>query len=429
MGLIKAAVDSAKTTLADQWIEYFYCDSLSENVLVKKASKRVTSGSNTKASPDIITNGSKIAVNEGQAMLIVEDGKIVDFTVEPGYFTWNTSTEPSLFDNGFTGLIDSFKTFGKRFTMGGTPGKDQRVYFVNLKEIFDNKFGSSTPMSYNDPTYRSIYIRYYGSYTFKITDPIRFYSNVCGNVTSTYTKDELMEQCDAEFVTALDEALAKCSDEGFQFNDLPKRQREIAKFMNDTLDEDWRERRGMEIEAVALAKVTPDEKSRSRIETIDDSIMMSDSRVAAGRLAGAQANALENAASNDAGAFTGFFGMGMANTMQAQNATMTQAMGQQEDNPFFTKKGVIKDPVNNEGTWTCACGTENTGKFCCECGKPKPQDETWTCTCGQVNKGKFCSECGKPKPVSGFVCSNPECGYTSDKTMKFCPQCGSPNKK
>ena len=424
MGLIRAALDSAKTTLADQWIEYFYCDSLSEQVLVKKGSKRVTSGSNTKASPDIITNGSKFAVNDGQALLIVEDGKVVDFTLEPGRFEWNTSTEPSLFDNGFKGLADSFKTFGKRFTMGGTPGKDQRVYYVNLKEIFDNKFGSATPMPYNDPTYRSIYIRYFGSYTFKITDPIRFYSNVCGNVSDTYTKDELMKQCDLEFVNALDETLAKCSDEGYQFNDLPKRQREIARFMNDTLDEEWRERRGMEIESVAIAKVTPDDQSRSRIETIDDSIMMSDARVAAGRLAGAQANALENAASNEAGALNGFLGMGMANVMQPQNASMAQAMQQQEENPLFTKKGVKK-----EGTWTCSCGQENTGNFCSECGKPKPKADHWTCSCGHENTGNFCSECGKPKPKQGFVCSNPDCGFTSDEDMKFCPQCGSPKKQ
>lgn len=176
MGLIKAAISSAKTTLADQWLEYFYCDSLSDDVLVKKASKRVDAGSNTKGSPDVITNGSGIAVNEGQAMLIVEDGKVVDFTVEPGRFIWDSSSEPSLFDNGWQGLKDSFKTFGKRFTMGGTAGKDQRVYFINLKEIFDNKFGSATPMAYNDPTYRAIYIRYFGSYTFKIKDPIVFLS-------------------------------------------------------------------------------------------------------------------------------------------------------------------------------------------------------------------------------------------------------------
>lgn len=424
MGLIRAAIDSAKTTLADQWLEYFYCESLSDDVLVKKASKKVISGSNTKASENIITNGSGIAVNDGQAMIIVEDGKIVDFTVEPGRFTWDTSTEPSLFDNGLTGLKDSFKTFGKRFTMGGTPGKDQRVYFINLKEIFDNKFGSSTPMSYNDPTYRAIYIRYFGSYTFKIENPIVFYSNISANVKDEYTKQQLLEQCDAEFVNALDESLAKCSDEGFQFNDLPKRQREIAKFMNDTLDEEWLQRRGMAVESVAIAKVTPDDESRKRIQTIDDAIMMSDSRVAAGRLAGAQATAMENAASNEAGAFTGFLGMGMASNAGGNGAAMFQNMGQQESNPLFNKP----TQANGEQGWACECGTVSTGKFCSECGKPKPEASTWTCSCGAVNTGKFCSECGNAKSVGGFACSNAECGFTSEENMKFCPNCGSANQ-
>lgn len=426
MGLIKAAISSASTTLADQWIEYFYCDSLSNDVLIEKGVKQVSAGSNTKGSENIITNGTGIAVNEGQAMLIVEDGKIVDFTVEPGRFTWDQSTEPSLFDNGWKGLKDSFKIFGKRFTMGGTPGKDQRVYFVNLKEIFDNKFGSATPMPYNDPTYRGIYIRYFGMYTFKITDPLAFYAHVAGNVEQRYTKAQLMEQCDMEFVNALDTALSMCSDEGFQYNELPKKQREIAAYMNDTLDEEWHKRRGMEIESVAIAKVTPDDESRKRIQKIDDAIMMGDARVAAGRLAEAQATAMENAASNEAGAFTGFLGMGMAAQAGGmQNGALFEQMSTREDNPLFQKP----QRAGGTGTWTCSCGHENSGKFCSECGKEKPKQDTWTCACGHENSGKFCSECGKPRPKEGFVCSNEECGYTSDEPMKICPQCGSPNKE
>lgn len=426
MGLIRAAIDSAKTTLADQWLEYFYCESLSNEVLVKKGIKTVTSGSNKKASDNIITNGSGIAVNDGQGMIIVEDGKIVDFTVEPGRFTWDTSTEPSLFDSGWSGLKDSFKTFGKRFTMGGTPAKDQRVYFINLKEIFDNKFGSATPMSYKDPTYRAIYIRYFGRYTFKIQNPIIFYSNISANVSDEYTKQDLMQQCDAEFVNALDEALAKCSDEGYQFNDLPKHQRQIAKFMNDTLDEEWLQRRGMVVESVAIAKVTPDDDSRKRIETIDDAIMMSDSRVAAGRLAGAQATAMESAASNEAGAFTGFLGMGMASNAGGGAASMLENIGQQENNPLFTTPS--QKPSGLDNSWTCTCGAQGNGMFCSECGKQKPVKTTWTCSCGAQNTGKFCSECGKAKAVEGFACSNPECGFTSVENLKFCPNCGTPIK-
>ncbi|MEG1526714.1 MAG: SPFH domain-containing protein [Erysipelotrichaceae bacterium] len=422
MGLIRATLKSANSTLADQWVEYFYCDALSNNILIKKGQHQVTSKGNSKASDNIITNGCGIAINEGQAMLIVEDGKIVDFSVEPGRFTWSSSSEPSLFDNGWKGLKDSFKTFGKRFQQGGETGKDQRVYYVNLKEIFDNKFGSATPMPYRDPTYRGIYIRYFGQYTFKVSDPLVFYANVSGNISNEYTKEALMEQCDAEFVNALDTTLSKCSDEGYQYNDLPKKQVEIAHFMNDTLDEDWHARRGIEIESVALSKVTPDDDSRMRIAKIDDSIMLSDSRVASGRLVDAQANAMESAAKNEAGAFTGFLGMGMAaNAGANQSGAMFENMEAQANNPFFEQ--------NKAKTWTCVCGAKNEGKFCNECGKPQPlKAGAWTCTCGKTNTGKFCSDCGSAKPVTGFVCSNETCGYQSEETMKFCPNCGSANK-
>lgn len=400
MGLIKAATEGAKTTLADQWAEYFYCDTLPNDVLLTKGIKVVNSGSNTKGSENIITNGSGIAVNEGQGMLIVEDGKIIDFTMEPGRYTWDKGSEPSLLTGGFNGLLDSFKVFGKRFVAGGTEAKDQRVYYVNLKENFGNKFGTASPMPYKDPTYRGIYIRYFGQYTFKIEDAIRFYVNIAGNVRNSYTKAELMQQCHAEFVTALDTAIAKCSDEGYQFNDLPKKQVEIANFMNDSLDESWRERRGMVVESVAIEKVTPDDESRKRIEKIDDAIMMSDQRVAAGRLAEAQAQAMEKAASNEAGAMNGFIGMGFAAQSGGMNAAnMFNGMPTQENNPFFaTQNNTVKQEVKGENTgWKCECGQLNTGKFCSECGKPKTSD-TWKCECGAENKGKFCSECGKPKP-------------------------------
>lgn len=426
MGLIRAALKSGNTTLADQWIEYFYCDSLSNDVLIKKGIRQSSTGGNKKASDNIISNGTGIAINEGQGMLIVEDGKIVDFSVEAGRFTWETSSEPSLFDSGWKGLKDSFKTFGKRFKQDGETGKDQRVYFVNLKEIYDNKFGSATPMPYRDPTYRGIYIRYFGQYTFKVSDPLVFYANVSGNVVNEYTKKQLMEQCDAEFVNALDVALSMCSDEGYQFNDLPKKQMEISKFMNDTLDEEWNKRRGIEVESVALSKVTPDDESRKRIQKIDDSIMMSDSRIASGRLADAQASALEKAASNDAGAFTGFLGMGMANQAGMSQANgMFGNMGVQDDNPLFTGS----TPKSTSG-WKCECGATNQGKFCSECGKPQPlASGVWTCECGKNNTGKFCSECGKGKPQTGFTCANEQCGFTSDENIKFCPNCGSSAKK
>ena len=402
MGLIKAVVDSAKTTLADQWAEYFYCESLSNNVLMQKGQKVVTSGSNTKASPNIITNGSGIAVNEGQGMLIVEDGKVVDFTMESGRFTWNESTEPSLLTGGFKGLKESFGIFGKRFVAGGTPAKDQRVYFINLKEIFDNKFGTATPMPYKDPTYRGIYIRYFGQYTIKIEDPIRFYTNVAGNINDTYTKEELMKQSQAEFVNALDTAIAKCSDEHYQYNDLPKKQMEIAKFMNDVLDDSWRENRGIVVSSVAIEKVTPDDESRARIEKVDDAIMMSDQRVAAGRLVEAQASAMEKAAENEGGSMQGFLGMGFAQQAGGMNAAnMFEGTNPQENNPLFenssqatTSNEKVQDTSES---WECKkCGHKNIGKFCSDCGEAK--DNQWACKCGHKNTGNFCNDCGEKKP-------------------------------
>ena len=429
MGLIKAFVNSATTTLADQWIDFFYCDTLNSDELMKKGKKVVGGGSNTKGSENIITNGTGIAVNEGQCALIIEDGKVIDFTVEAGRFTWDNSTEPSLFDSGFQGLKDSFKTFGKRITMGGASGKDQRVYYINLKEIMGNKFGTSSPMPYSDPTYRGIYIRYFGVYSFKISNPICFFVNVAGNISDVYTKEQLTQQSQAEFISALDTALSMCSDEGYQYNDLPKKQRELSQFMNNTLEEDWHQRRGISVVAVAIEKVTPDDESRRRMEKVDDAIMMSDQRLASGRLAEAQAIALEKAAENESGAMQGFFGMGMAGqTGGMNNGAIFQNMTEQANNPLFANIEESSSPSNNANTttWTCQCGSDNEGKFCGECGAAKPQmEEEWTCVCGHNNARKFCGECGraKPEPINVWQC---QCGTTNN--AKFCKECGKQKK-
>lgn len=422
MGLIRAAFGAAGSVLADQWKEYFACDSLSNDVLVAKGTLR-TSGNN-KASTDIISNGSIISVNEGQVALIIEDGKIVEFTAEPGRFIWDKSSEPSLFTGGFfRGLAESFKKFGERFTFAGDTGKVQRVYYVNVKEIMDNKFGTSTPVSYDDPYYKTaLYLRYFGQYSFKITDPIVFYASISGNVADTYTREMLRSMCTDEFMTALDTALALCSQQGFKFSQLPMKQREIAKFMSDTLDDEWNVRRGMQIVSVALTKVTPDEKSRERIETFDTNVMHSSPDAMAGGLAYAQMQAMQNAAKNDAGAMTGFMGFGMA-----ANAMGAQSQGTLIENAREMAKEKVPAQTANtveekQGTWKCACGAENTGKFCHDCGAKAPeQKKTWKCACGAENTGKFCSDCGAKAPLDEYVC---ECGYKSDKPIKFCPECG-----
>ena len=423
MGLIRALAAGASTVLADQWREYFCADSLDNNVLVAKGhmktTKRSLFGARNKASEDIITNGSVISVNEGQVALILCDGKVADFCAEPGYFKWDNSTEPSMFGgNFFRGMIDSFKRIGYRFTFGGDTGSQQRVYYINVKEIMDNKFGTKTPVPYDDPYYKTaLYIRYFGHYSFKITDPLIFFSSVAGNVTETYTVEMLREICSDEFMTALDTSLARCSAEGIKFSQLPLRQRDIARYMSETLDEEWRARRGMEIISVALSKVTPDDDSRRRIEEFDTNVMHASPEAMAGGLAYARMAAMKDAAKNSAGAMTGFMGVGMA----ASALGGSDSQGALLENAQKMQAAKAAKKKADSGRSCPKCKANVTGKFCSECGTKMPEEDGWTCSCGAHNTGRFCSECGKPKPENGYTCS---CGYRSDKPFKFCPECG-----
>lgn len=429
MGLIRAAFSSAGSVARDQWKEYFHCDSMSNEVLISRG-YRQTKGNN-KGNTDIISNGSVIAVNEGQAALIVEDGKIVEFCAEAGRFVWDSSTEPSVFTGGFfKGIGESFKKFGQRFTFGGDTGKTQRVYYVNTKEIMNNKFGTSTPMPYDDPYYKTVlYVRYFGQYSFKIADPIVFYASLAGNVGTTYTADNFRSMATDEFMTALDSSLSLCANEGVKFSMLPQKQREIAKFMSDALDSEWRERRGIEIVSVALAKVTPDDKSRERIENFDTNVMHSDPSAMTGGLAYAQMEAMKNAASNSSGAMTGFMGFGMAqnamgNAGASQSTLIDNARALDEKKKAESEAEARSKAEKDADVWNCpSCGAENTGKFCSECGEKRPEAaKGWTCPfCGTENSGKFCSECGVKRPDDVYAC---KCGYKSDKPFKFCPECG-----
>lgn len=421
MGLIRALAAGASTMMADQWREYFTCDALSGDVLVAKGEfktkKRGIFGARNKASEDIITNGSVISVNEGQVALIVSDGKIVDFCAEAGYYKWDGSTEPSMLAGEFfKGLVDTFKRIGYRFTFGGDAGSQQRVYYVNVKEILDNRFGTQTPMPYDDPYYKTaLYIRYFGQYTFRIVDPLLFFTSIAGNVSDTYTRADLAATSTDEFMTALDSALAQLSGEGIKFSQLPVKQREIARYMSETLDGEWRARRGIEIVSVALTKVTPDEESRKRIEEFDTNVMHAAPDAMAGGMAYAQMRAMRDAANNAGGAMTGFMGVGMAANamgMGGQSTLLDHAEKMQEKKAEAPAASGKKCP---------SCGAEAAGKFCPECGQKMPEEqEAWTCECGNVCKGKFCPECGKRKP-EGYTCT---CGYVADKPFKFCPECG-----
>ena len=392
MGLIKAGLAAVNSTLADQWKEFFYCDALDKNTLMIKGQKRVSSRSSNKGSDNIISNGSGIAVADGQCMIIVEQGKVVDICAEPGQYTYDRSSEPSVFTGKFgEALKETFKVMGRRFTYGGDTGKDQRVYYFNTKEILDNKFGTPNPVPFRivDKSIGldiDVEVRCNGVYSYRISDPILFYTNVCGNVTDSYAREEIDNQLKTEFVNALQPAFAQMSEEQLRPNQIPAHAQELCDLMNSQLTSKWGEMRGLAIVSIAMNPITLTEEDMELIKRLQKSAALRDPSLAAGTLVGAQADAMVAAAQNENGAMAGLMGMGMAMNVGGNNAQSLYAMG-----------AAAAPAAPAAAGWTCACGTVNTGKFCSECGAKKP-DAPWVCACGTVNTGKFCSECGAKKP-------------------------------
>lgn len=429
MGLIKAALGAAGGALADQWKEFFYCDSLDKDVLVVKGQKRTSRrSSNTRGEDNIISNGSGIAVADGQAMIIVEQGKIVEFCAEPGEFTWDSSTEPSIFSGDLGGSIkETFKTIGKRFTYGGDTGKDQRVYYFNTKEILGNLFGTATPIMFRVVDSRlgmdiDVSLRCSGTYSYQIADPLLFYTNVCSNVSSEYTRDEIDSTLKQEFVSALQPAIGRLSELELRPNQIPSHMPELEGAMNEVLTEKWGALRGLRIVSIAMSNISLPEEDQEMIKQAQKNAMFRDPTMAAATLVGAQADAMKAAASNTNGAMAGFMGMGMAQNAGGMNAQSLFAMGQQQAQAQVQQQA----PAN---AWKCSCGAMATGKFCPECGAKKPEPKVegaWKCPkCGTSATGKFCPECGEKKPVEApngsWKC--PECGAVA--TGKFCPECGT----
>ena len=465
MGLIKAGLGVLGGTLADQWKEFFYCESIPKEVLVTKGQKRITGrSSNTKGNDNIISNGSGIAVADGQCMIIVEQGKIVEFCAEPGEFTWDNSTEPSIFAGNLGESIkETFKVVGKRFTYGGDTGKDQRVYYFNMKEILDNKFGTANPVPFRVVDSKigldiDVSIRCAGVYSYKIADPMLFYKNVCGNVESDYERSELDSTLKSEFISALQPAFGKLSDLELRPNQIVSHNTDLENAMNESLSEKWGSLRGIQVVSIALSTVTLPEEDQELIKQAQRTAIMRDPTMAAATLVGAQADAMKTAAGNSAGAMTGFMGMGMAMNaggggMNAQNLF---AMGQQQQQQqaqqaqqapaaapaaegwkcscgatatgkFCPECGAKKPEPVQAGAWKCKCGATVTGKFCPECGSPKPAEDGWTCSCGTVNKGKFCQNCGSKKPEGAPLYRCDKCGWEPEDPAhppKFCPECG-----
>ena len=448
MGLIKAIGGAINGVMADQWKEYFYCDSLETNVLVKKGQHRTSGkfGSANKGNDNIISNGSVIAVNEGQCMIIVDQGKVAEICAEAGEFLYDTSTEPSLlYGNLGENIKQTFSQIGRRFTFGGDVAKDQRVYFFNTKEIMGNKYGTAQPVPFrvvdqNIGLDVDISVRCNGEYSYEIFDPILFYTNVCANVPDTYTRDKIDSQLKTELMTALQPAFAEISAMGIRYSAVPAHTLELSEALNKQLSAKWSELRGIRIVSFGINTIKASEEDEQMIKDLQKSAVLRDPTMAAATLTGAQAEAMKAAASNTAtGPMMAFAGMNMANMAGGMNASNLYAMGaQQQQTPPPTQpiggapapapqapSAPAAQPANS---WTCECGTVNTAKFCSECGKPKPNEPIgWTCECGKVNLGKFCPECGKPKPAGAPLYRCDKCGWTPEdphNPPKFCPECG-----
>ena len=419
MGLIKAAFKSVGGVFADQWKEYFTCDSLSSDELVKKGEKHSSKRSiNTKGSDNVISNGSGIVVADGQCMMIVDSGEIVEFSAEPGEYTFDSSKEPSVFYGGFgKGLLDSFKAMGRRIGYGADEARDQRVYYFNTKEILDNKFGTANPVPFRLVDKRidldiDLSVRCAGVYSYKISDPIKFYKCISGNLSGTFYRSALDTQLKSEFISALQPAFGRLSQMGMRPNEIVTHTTELEEALNNALSDKWGEKRGLEVATVAIATLTIPEEDQELIKNAQLSVVYSDASRAAGLFVSSQAEAMKKAAENKNGAYAGFMGMNMAGSAGSTDTATLFKMGEEK-----------KQEKPDEDTWTCSCGDRNKGKFCTECGASRKTLSSWICSCGAVNTGKFCSECGKKRPQ---VKKCPSCHWSAKEgeNPKFCPECG-----
>ena len=427
MGLIKAAMGAAGGVMADQWKEFFYCDAIPENVLAVKGQKKTSKrSSNTKGDDNVISNGSVIAVADGQCMLIVDQGKIVDMCAVAGEYTYDMSSEPSIFTGDLgDGIKNVFNNMVNRFTFGGEAPKDQRIYYFNTKELIGNKYGTPSPVPFRVVDQRAgididVGIRCFGEYSYHISNPMLFYTNVCGNVSEAYTRDRLDSQLKTELLTALQPAFARIGEDGIRYSQLPGHTLELADALNEVLSKKWRDLRGIEIVSFGVSSVTADEDDEKMLKELQRNAAFMDPTRAAAHLVGSQGDAMKMAANNQGGAAMAFMGMNMAGQDGGMNAGNLFAMGQQQAAQQAAAQPAPAAPAG----WACACGhAGNTGKFCAECGQPKPAPAgEWKCACGAVNTGKFCAECGQPKPASDeWTCA---CGTVNKG--KFCANCGTP---
>ena len=436
MGLIKAGVGSLGGVLADQWKEFFTCDAMPKTVLARKGEKKTSSrSSNTKGSDNVISDGSGLIVADGQCAVITDQGRVAEICAVPGEYTYNSLTEPSLFTGSLGESIkNTFKNIGKRFTYGGEPPKDQRVYYFNTKELMENLFGTANPVPFRVVDNKvgldlDVSIRCSGVYSYKIADPILFYTNVCGNFESgEYERAELDKQLKTEFISKLQPAFGKLSDLEMRPNQIVNHTEELADAMNEQLSEKWGQLRGLKIVSIAIGSLTLPEEDQELIKQMQRTAAFKDPTMAAAHIAGAQGDAMRTAAGNQGGAMAGFMGMGMAMNAGGANLQNLYAAGAAQAEQKAAQQAQEQAAAAAAGAWTCpSCGKQATGKFCTECGAKKPEDG-WTCpSCGKVNKGKFCSDCGTKKPEQAPVYKCDKCGWEPEDPHhppKFCPECG-----
>lgn len=411
MGIIKAVTGAIGTSLADQWLEVFEAGNMGDQTVFTKGVK-IRSGQNKRGLEDVVSNGSMIHVYPNQFMMLVDGGKVVDYTAEEGYYKVDNSAMPSLFNGEFG---DALKETFNRIRFGGQTPQKQVVYFINLQEIKGIRFGTRTPINYFDNFYNAeLFLRAHGTYSIKVTDPLKFYSEVIPKNEDHVDIDVINEQYLSEFLSALQSSINQMSSDGTRISYVSSKSRELGQYMATTLDAEWNQMRGMEIQAVGIASISYDEESQKLINMRNQGAMLGDPSVREGYVQGSVARGMEAAGSNANGSLAGFMGMGVGmnaggglmgalSAANMQQMQMNQAMGQP---PIFQTGQTQQTAAQGNGragafmqpaSWTCACGNLNTGKFCSECGSPRPSEE-WICSCGNVNKGKFCSECGKPRP-------------------------------
>ncbi|MBE6633283.1 MAG: zinc-ribbon domain-containing protein [Ruminococcaceae bacterium] len=416
MGIIKAFNNAIGGTLGDQWLEVLEADRMDGSTVFTKGVKVRTDkrNNNRRGNSDLITDGSVIHVYPNQFMILVDGGRIVDYTAEEGYYTVKNSAEPSLFNGQFGAMLkDAFS----RIKFSGTPSGKQQAFFINLQEIKGIRFGTPAPINYFDNFYNSeLFLRAHGTYSIKITDPIKFYTEVIPKSETRVDINDINEQYLSEFLEAFQASVNQMSVDGIRVSQILSQAPTVSRYLANALDESWKSMRGFEVLSVGIKGISYDEESQKLINMRNQGAMLGDAAVREGYVQGAIARGIESAGSNTAGSAQAFMGIGMGMNAGGNFAAAASASNQAQMQRAQSAQAA--------GGWTCSCGQTNSGKFCSDCGNPKPAAQGgWVCSCGHTNNGKFCSECGNPKPAAEWFCS--ECGAKNAAGAKFCSECGS----